>query len=211
MIKRYLIAGLLFWLPVWVTLLILRFVVELLDSSFSLLPHQYQPEQLLGMHLPGLGVLVSVLVVFFTGMMVTNFLGRRLVALWDGVVARIPLVRSIHSAVKQVSHTILSPNGQAFRKVLLVEYPRKGLWSLAFLTAEGLPVVEEEMQQPMMTIFVPTTPNPTSGFLILVSKEDVREIDMNVETALKLIISLGVVQPKVKPGNLAPSGVKDMP
>lgn len=194
-IRRYLIAGLLVWLPIWVTLLVIKFVIDILDGTMSLLPHAYQPEQLLGFAVPGLGVVISILVVFFTGMLVANFLGRKLVAFGEGIVARIPLVRSIHSAVKQVAVTLFSKDGQSFRKVYLVEYPRKGLWSVAFQAGTCADEITKQVGEEMITIFIPTTPNPTSGFLMLIPKKEAVELKMSVDQALKFIISLGVVQP----------------
>jgi uncharacterized membrane protein len=164
-----------------------------------LLPKAYQPAQLFGFNLPGLGLVLTVLIVFFTGMLVTNFLGRKLVALWDAIVDRIPLVRSIHNAVKQVANTVFAKDGQSFRKVFLVEYPRKGLWSIAFQTGGAAEEIENHVMEGMVTLFIPTTPNPTSGFLITVSRKDIIELEMSVDQALKYVISLGVVQPVLLP------------
>jgi len=201
-IRKYLISGLLVWLPIWVTLLILNFLIELMDKVFNLLPSKYQPDNLLGFHIPGLGLLFTLLVLFFTGMFVTNFLGVKLVNLWDRIVGRIPVVRSIYKGVKKVLETVISPQGQAFRKVLLVEYPRKGLWSIAFQTGQGNEEINDKTGSDMVTIFIPTTPNPTSGFLMMVPKKQVYELEMSVEEALKFVISLGVVQPgQVQPEN----------
>lgn len=194
-IKSYLIAGLLVWLPVWVTLLVIKFMVDVLDNILSLLPKAYQPEHLLGFYVPGFGLLMTLLIVFFTGMLVTNFLGRKLINLWEAIVDRIPFVRSIYNAVKQVAHTVFAKDGQSFRKVFLVEYPRKGLWSIAFQTGGVVPEIEEHVKDEMITIFIPTTPNPTSGFLMMVSKNEAIELKMSVDQALKLVISLGVAQP----------------
>ncbi len=194
-VRRYLIAGLLVWLPILVTLWVIKFIVELLDKSLSLLPHAYQPSNLFGVNIPGIGVVFSILIVFFTGMLVTNFIGHRLVALWDSIVSRIPLVRSVHAGVKQVLNTIFSSSGDAFRQVMLVEYPRKGLWSIAFLTGSGFKQAEHITQQELLTVFVPTTPNPTSGFLIMVPRSDAIPLDVSIDDALKMVISLGVVRP----------------
>ncbi len=194
-IRRYLIAGLLIWVPIWVTLLVIRFMVDLLDKTLKLLPLSYQPDTILGVHIPGFGILFSILVVFLTGLLATNFVGHRLVALGESIVARIPLVRAIYNGVKQVLHTIFSSKTQAFRRVLLVEYPRKGLWSIAFQTGQASEKITSKTQQAMVTIFIPTTPNPTSGFLMLVPQDDTIELDMSVDEALKMVISLGVVQP----------------
>lgn len=194
-IRRYLIAGLLVWIPLWATLLVIKFAVDLLDKSVDLLPRAYQPEALLGMHIPGLGIVIILLLLLLTGMVTTNFLGERLVVLGEKVLARIPLVRSIYHAVKQVVQTIFASNSQAFRKVLLIEYPRKGVWSIAFQTATIAQTLHDQLGGEMITVFLPTTPNPTSGFLILVDKASVIEIDMSVDDALKMVISLGVMQP----------------
>jgi uncharacterized membrane protein len=201
-IRRCFISGLLLWLPIWVTLLVIKFLVDILGNSITMLPHEYQPDALLGFHIPGIGFLITVLVIFFTGMVVANFLGRSVIGFWDAVINRIPLVRSIYSSVKQVSETLLTPGGQSFRKVLLVEYPRKGLWTIAFQTSEITPTALKDAfkDDDMVSFFVPTTPNPTSGFLMMAQRKDVIEMDLSVDQALKFVISLGVVQPeKVKP------------
>jgi len=194
-IRRYSIAGLLIWLPIVVTFIVIRFMVDLLDQSLNLLPHAYQPAQLIGFNIPGFGVVISLSVVFITGMLVTNFLGHLVVRMWEAILNKIPLVRTIHSAVKQVLSTIFSSSGQSFRRVLLVEYPKKGLWSIAFQTGTGTEEVNSHLESEALTLFVPTTPNPTSGFLIIARKEDVKELNMSVDDALKMVISIGVVKP----------------
>ncbi len=194
-IRRYIMAGLLVWLPLGVTILVVKMLVDLMDRSLLLLPAQYQPEQLLGMHIPGLGVIVAVVVVLSTGIVVANLFGRKLVALWEALLARIPLVNSIYSAVKQISETMFSSNGNSFRKVLLVEYPRKGLWTLAFQTGTDVGEAQCKTGREVINIYVPTTPNPTSGFFIMVPKEDVVELDMSVDEGLRMIISMGSVVP----------------
>ena len=195
LIRRYLIAGLLVWVPILVTVFVIQFIVSIMDKSLALLPKAWQPVNLLGFHAPGLGVVLSLLVLFFTGMFVTNFLGRRLVALWDNIIDRIPLVRAVYSAVKQVMNTIFMPGGNAFRKVLLVEYPRRGMWSIAFQTSESGDHFNKQVGEEMVTVFIPTTPNPTSGFLMMVPRSDVKTVDISVDQAIKFVISLGVVQP----------------
>ncbi|HAU3942040.1 TPA: DUF502 domain-containing protein [Legionella pneumophila] len=195
-IRSYLFAGLVVWLPILVTLVILRFIVDLLDQTIALLPKAYQPAQLLGFHLPGLGVVLSLILLIITGLFATNFLGQRLVSWSESILDRIPLVRSIYNATKQVINTILSTNSQAFRKVLLVEYPRKGLWSLAFQTGITAQEINQHTGTEMLSIFVPTTPNPTSGFLMVVPKSDVIELSMTIDEALKFIITLGVLLKK---------------
>lgn len=205
-IKSYIITGLLVWLPVLVTFLVIRFIVDLLDTTVSILPTAYQPQSLLGFNVPGLGVVLSVLIVIFTGMLMTNFLGKKLFNFWEALVDRIPLVRSIYNAVKQVATTIFSTDGQPFRSVYLVEYPRKGMWSIAFQTGSAADEIEEKVEEEMMTIFIPTTPNPTSGFLMMVPKSEAILLKMSVDQALKLVISLGVVQPAKLPKSDLKSG-----
>lgn len=192
--RRYIIAGLLFWLPIVITYVIIKFLINLLDGTLDLIPQKYQPDQLLGIHIPGLGLVFTIIIIFVTGILVTNFIGHQLLKLWERLVSRIPLIRSIHSAVRQVLHAILQPNGTSFRKVLLVEYPRKGMWSIAFQTSEKFH--PGSFNEPMLTIFIPTTPNPTSGFLMVIPKKDTQEIDMTIEDALRMVISLGVVTPE---------------
>ena len=194
-LRSYLLAGLVVWLPILVTFGVLRFIVELLDQTMALLPNSYQPDRLLGFHLPGLGVLLSLLLLIITGLVATNFLGQRFMRWSESILERIPLVRSIYNATKQVIQAIFATNSQAFRKVLLVEYPRKGMWTLAFQTGVGNLEISSHIDAEMLSIFVPTTPNPTSGFLMMVAKSEVIELSMTVDEALKYIISLGVMQP----------------
>ena len=194
-IRSYLLAGLVVWLPILMTFLILRFIVDLLDKTMALLPHAYQPEQLIGIHLPGLGVLLSLMLLLITGIIATNFLGQRLVSWSEAVLDKIPLVRSIYNGAKQMIQAIFATNSHAFRKVLLIEYPRKGLWSLAFQTGIADSQISQYTGTEMLSVFIPTTPNPTSGFLIMVPKTDVIEMSMTIDEALKLVISLGVMQP----------------
>lgn len=194
-IRKYLIAGLLLWIPILATLWVIKFFVELLDGSLKLLPASARPEALFGAHIPGFGVLLCLIILFFTGMFVTNFFGRQFIKLWDRLIARIPLIRSIYIGVKQIMETLFQSGNKAFREVLLVEYPRKGMWSIAFQTGKACSEVNEETGEEMLSIFVPTTPNPTSGFLIFVPAKEIRKLDISVDAALKLVISLGVVQP----------------
>ena len=197
-LRRYIMAGLLVWLPLGITILVVKMMVELMDRSLLLLPARLQPDNLLGMHIPGFGVIVTVVVVLTTGIIVANLFGRKLVALWEALLARIPLVSSIYSAVKQISETMFSSSGQSFRKVLLVEYPRKGLWTLAFQTGTDVGEAQCKTGCEVINIYVPTTPNPTSGFFIMVPKEDVVEMDMSVDEGLRMIISMGSVVPNPK-------------
>lgn len=194
-LRSYLLAGLIVWLPILVTFVVLRFIIDLLDKTMSLLPHAYQPEQLFGINLPGLGVLLSLLLLLITGLIATNILGQRLVSMSEAILDKIPLVRTIYNATKQMMHAIFATNSQAFRKVLMVEYPRKGMWSVAFQTGDASAEAVEHTGIEMVSIFIPTTPNPTSGFLMMVPKADVIELSMTTDEALKFIISLGVMQP----------------
>ncbi len=198
-IHRYFISGLLVWLPIWVTLLVIKFLVDILSNTLLLLPPRFQPDALLGMHVPGLDFVITLLVIFITGIIAANFVGSWLFKMWDAFVGRIPLVRTVYASVQQVLQTLFKPGGQSFRKVLLVEYPRAGLWSLAFQTGDATPEVSNSLKgEDMVSLFIPTTPNPTSGFLMMASKKDVVELDMSVDQALKFVISLGVVQPTVR-------------
>ncbi len=191
-LRTCLFAGLVVWLPIVVTVFVLRFIVNLLDQTIALLPTAYQPETLFGIHLPGLGVIFSLLSLIITGIVATNFFGQRIVNFGELILAKIPFVSPIYKASKQIIQAIFATNSQAFRQVVLVEYPRKDIWSLGFLThSETTSFVEN---QPLFTVFIPTTPNPTSGFLLLVDKNDIKPSTMSVDEALKFIISLGTVK-----------------
>lgn len=193
--KRYLVAGLLVWLPLGVTVMVVKLMVDLMDKSLLLLPRAYQPDQLFGIHIPGLGVILSVIIVLGTGVIVANLFGRKMVALWESFLARIPLVRSIYSSVKQIVETLFSAKGQAFKRVLLVEYPRKKMWTLAFQSSADVGEAQYKTGEDVVNVFVPTTPNPTSGFFIMLPRADVVELDMSVDEGLRMIISAGVVVP----------------
>jgi uncharacterized membrane protein len=192
-LRRYFFAGLFFWLPIWVTLLVIHFLVGLLDNTLALLPNQYQPEYFLGVKIPGFGIILSLLIVIVTGIIVTNFLGKKIVALGEAIVARIPLVRTIYMGTKQVVDTVMH-NNHSFSKVLLVEYPRTGMWSLAFMTSLASKEINQKTALEQVCVFIPTTPNPTSGFLLMIPKANVIELEMGIDQALKFIISLGVIQ-----------------
>jgi len=198
-LRSYLIAGLLVWLPIVVTVVILKFLIDVVDQTLLLLPEMAQPETFIGFRIPGLGFLLSGVVLLFTGMVVTNLLGRNMVKVWEGLLARIPVVRAIYSASKQLTETLFSGSGKSFRKVVLVRYPHPGLWTLAFLTGDGMPEANRKTGRDLANIFVPTTPNPTSGFFIMVPREDMIELDMPVDVGIKLILSAGAVSPEVKP------------
>lgn len=194
-LRRYLVAGLLVWLPLAATYIILAFAIRLIDRTLLLLPPQYRPENLLGFEIPGLGVILTLLLVFLTGLIVTNFFGRRLVGAWESLLSRIPLVRSVYGALKQITASLFADASQSFREVVLVEYPRRGLWMLAFVTGETPRKFKQVVGQQLINIYVPTTPNPTSGFYIMVPPEDLKRLDVPVEVGLKMILSAGVVNP----------------
>jgi len=202
-LRRYLIAGLLVWLPLGVTVLVIRLLVGFMDKTLLLIPANYHPDNLLGFHVPGLGLVLAVAIVLVTGVIVANFFGRRLIALWESLLARIPLVRTIYHSVKQVAETVLSADGKSFRKVLLIEYPRRGIWTLAFQTGMAVGEIQKKTGSKVVNVFVPTTPNPTSGFFILVPHEDIIELDMSVDDGLKMIVSMGVIIPGGKQGAMS--------
>lgn len=193
MFKRYFLAGLLVWLPVLAAFAVVRWIIQAMDISLSLLPVKYHPAQLIGFNIPGTGLILSVLVIMFTGMFARNFLGRRLVAAWEYLLAHIPVVSSVYRSVKQVLQTLFSSSENSFRQVLLIEYPCAGTWSVAFQTNSIEPVNPSSNTDKMLTVYVPTTPNPTSGFLLMVHEQQVKKVNMSVEEALKFVISLGVV------------------
>lgn len=199
MLRRYFIAGLLLWLPIVATLFVLKFLVNLVDKSLSLLPVAYRPDVILGFHIPGIGVVFTLICILVTGLLVTNFLGDYLVNFWEKIVNRIPLVRSIYSTVKQVVHTLFNQSGESFRKVLLVEYPKVGTWTIAFQTGRGVSQIEQVIEEELVAVFVPTAPIPTAGYTIFVPQHSVKELDISVDAAFQMIVSLGVVSPNHKP------------
>jgi uncharacterized membrane protein len=194
--KKILITGLLIWIPLAITIWVLELIVSTMDQSLLLLPPQFQPQALIGYQIPGLGALLTVLVVFVTGVLASNILGQRLVLFWERLLGRIPVVKTIYSSVKQVSDTLFAPGAQAFSKALLVQYPRKDSWTIAFLTGTPGGDVAKHLQGEYLSVYVPTTPNPTSGFFLMMRKADVIELDMSVDEALKYVISMGVVPPE---------------
>jgi uncharacterized membrane protein len=194
-VRKYLITGLLIWIPLVITIWVLKLVVDTLDQSLLLLPPQWRTESFLGFHVPGLGVILTLVIVFFTGVFATNFFGARLVHLWHEILHRIPVVNSIYSSVKQISDTLFSSSGQAFRKALLVQWPREGMWTIAFLTGVPGGDVVSHLPGDYVSVYVPTTPNPTGGYFVMAPRKDVIELDMSVDAALKYIISMGVVAP----------------
>jgi len=195
--KRYLVAGLLVWVPLGITIWVLHSLVTTLDQTLLLVPEGARPEALVGYHIPGLGVVLSFAVLLLTGIVAANFLGQRLIRFWEGLLGRIPFVKSIYSSVKQVSDTVLSDQGQAFRKALLVEFPRPGCWTIAFMTGMPAEPVARHLDGEHVSVYVPTTPNPTGGYFIMLPRSATRELEMSVDDALKYIISMGVVAPRV--------------
>jgi uncharacterized membrane protein len=193
--KKYFITGLLIWIPLVITIWVLKLVVDVLDQSLLLLPVGWQTENWLGIHIPGLGTLLTLLIIFVTGVFATNFFGAQLVELWHEILHRIPVVNSIYSSVKQISDTLFSSSGQAFRKALLVQWPMPGTWTIAFLTGTPGGDVTRHVPPDCVSVYVPTTPNPTGGYFVIVARKDVIELDMSVDQALKYIISMGVVPP----------------
>lgn len=209
--KRYFITGLLIWVPLGMTIWVLNFLIGTMDQSLLLLPENLQPENLLGMNIPGIGTVLTLFVVFVTGLLTTNIIGQKLVLFWEGVLWRIPVVKSIYYGFKQVSDTLFSSQGEAFRKALLVQYPREGSWTIAFMTGQPGGDVVNHLKGEYISVYVPTTPNPTSGFFLMMLKSDVIELDMSVDVALKYIISMGVVSPSNEnknPGRLKGSTKK---
>lgn len=200
-LRSWLVAGLLVWLPVLATILVIRLIVDLMDQTLLLLPPTWRPENLLGINIPGLGIVLAVVVLLGTGMLLTNLFGRKLVEFSERLLDRIPLVRSIYSGAKKVAETLLMPSGKSFRKVLLVEYPRKGIWCLGFQTTSELGEVQARTGKHVIGVFIPTTPNPTSGFIVMVPVEDVVELEMTVDEAVRMVMSLGVVVPTWSPSS----------
>ena len=196
--KKYFITGLLIWVPLAITAWVLSLIVRSMDQSLLLLPQAIHPEHLLGIYIPGLGALLTLLVVFLTGLVATNIVGQKLVRFWEGVLARIPVVKSIYYSVKQVSDTLFSGSGVAFRKVLLVRYPHPEAWSVAFQTGHPARDVADMLPDEHVGVFIPTTPSPVNGFFFFVRRKDVIELDMNVDEALKYIVSMGVVAPPMR-------------
>lgn len=194
--RKYFITGLLILVPLAITLWVLNLIIGTMDQSLLLLPEKWRPHAIFGFDIPGLGTILTLLVIFLTGVATRNFIGRQVVYAWEALVIRIPVVSSIYSSVKQVSDTLFSSSGNAFRKAVLVQYPREGSWTIAFLTGVPGGDVRNHLKGDYISIYVPTTPNPTSGFFLMVPRADTIELDMNVDAALKYIVSMGVVAPE---------------
>ena len=194
-LRRYLVAGLLIWLPLGVTYLAFRFLLDAVDRLLVLLPEHYQPDTLLGFHIPGFGALLAVVLLLVTGLLAANLVGRQLVGWWEDLLNRIPGVRTIYSGVKGLTETLVSGSGASFRKVALIQYPRQGVWSVGFITASGIPEIDAKTGRRLVCVFVPTTPNPTSGFIVMVPDDELIELEMGTDAAMKMIVTLGVVAP----------------
>ena len=190
--KKHFLTGLLIWVPLVITLWVLHLIVTTMDLSLEFVPADWKPH----FYFPGLGLLLTVLIVWMTGVFGSNLLGRRVILFWEGVLKRIPVVNSIYGGVKQMSDTLLKPGGQAFRKVLLVQYPRMGSWTIAFQTGQPTGEVKRHMPAEYVSVYVPTTPNPTSGFFLMMPRSEVIELSMSVDEALKYVISMGSVPPR---------------
>lgn len=195
-IRKYLVTGLILWIPLLVTFLVVRFLIRFVDQLLLLLPEPWRPEALLGFSIPGLGLLLALGILLVTGVFAANFAGRRLVEFGDRIVTRIPLVNGIYSGAKQVAETLFSDHSTAFKRVMLVEFPRKGVWSMCFQTSELVGEVQARTEEDVVCVFMPTTPNPTSGYLLFVPAKDLVPLDMRVDEGLRMIISLGVAVPR---------------
>ena len=194
-LRKWFIAGLLVIVPLVITLGVLNWIIGTLDQTLAILPEAWQPDKLLGMHIPGFGVILTLLMLLVVGGIASNFIGRKLVGWGDALVRRIPVVRSIYSSVKQVSDTVFSDSGNAFRTAVLVQWPREGVWTVAFVTGAPSGEVAAYLRDEYLSVFVPTTPNPTGGYFVMVRKSECIELDMSVDAALKYIVSMGVVAP----------------
>jgi uncharacterized membrane protein len=203
-LRKWLIAGLLVVLPVAITLWVLQWVINTLDQTLLILPNAWHPDRLLGFHLPGLGVLLALGVLLLVGAGASNYVGRHLLGWSDGVFNRIPVVRSIYSGVKQVSDTLFSENGNAFRTTVLVQWPRPDVWTIAFVTGTPGGDVANHLQGDWVSVYVPTTPNPTGGYFVMLRRSDCIELHMSVDEALRYIISMGVVVPPATPPQTPP-------
>ena len=194
-LRRIIIAGLLVWVPLGITIFIIKILLDLLGQTYLLIPVGLRPENLFGVTIPGFEIIMAFIILFSTGLVAANYLGKTLVETWEKFLDKIPLVRSIYAPLKKFAELVLSDQTQSFSKVLLIQYPRKGLYSLCFQTSKDVGEIQEKSGEDVICVFIPTTPNPTSGYIIMIPKDEVIELDMSVEDALKMIISLGVVVP----------------
>ena len=196
---KYFITGLLVLVPLFITVWVISGLVGMMDQSLLLLPETWRPKAQLGLDIPGMGAILTLLIIFVTGVIATNFFGKRLILVWEALLARVPVVKSIYASVKQVSDTLFSDSGNAFRQAVLVQFPRPGAWTIAFVTGKPGGDVANHLSGDYLSVYVPTTPNPTGGYFLMLPRADVVELDMSVDEALKYIISMGVVAPPTKP------------
>lgn len=196
--KKYFITGLLVLVPLLITVWVISSLVGMMDQSLLLLPESWRPKAQLGLEIPGVGALLTLLIVFVTGLIATNFFGKQLILLWEALLARVPVVKSIYASVKQVSDTLFSDSGNAFRQAVLVQFPRADSWTIAFVTGKPGGDVANHLHGDYVSVFVPTTPNPTGGYFLMMPRAEVITLDMSVDEALKYIISMGVVAPAEK-------------
>lgn len=196
--KKYFITGLLVLVPLLITVWVISSLIGMMDQSLLLLPESWRPKAQLGLEIPGVGALLTLLIVFVTGLIATNFFGKQLILLWEALLARVPVVKSIYASVKQVSDTLFSDSGNAFRQAVLVQFPRADSWTIAFVTGKPGGDVANHLHGDYVSVFVPTTPNPTGGYFLMMPRAEVITLDMSVDEALKYIISMGVVAPAEK-------------
>ncbi len=194
-VRKWLLAGLLVIAPLGITVWVLEWIISSLDKTLLILPQTWQPDSLLGVHIPGFGVILAFAILLTVGAVASNFFGKKLVVWWDSLLNRIPVVRSIYSSVKQVSDTLFSDSGNAFRKAVLIQWPRESVWTIAFVTGTPGGDVVNHLQGDYVSVYVPTTPNPTGGYFVMLKKTDCIELNMSVDEALKYIVSMGVVAP----------------
>lgn len=197
--KKYFITGLLVLVPLFITVWVLSSLIGMMDQSLLLLPESWRPKAQLGLEIPGMGAILTLLIIFVTGVIATNFFGQQLILVWESLLARVPVVKSIYASVKQVSDTLFSDSGNAFRQAVLVQFPREGAWTIAFITGTPGGDVANHLAGDYVSVYVPTTPNPTGGYFLMMPRTDIKPLDMTVDAALKYIISMGVVSPPAKP------------
>jgi uncharacterized membrane protein len=206
-VRNYLIGGLLIWIPILITFWVLRFLSRILDQSLLLLPPMWRPEALVGHYVPGVGIVLSLLLLFLTGLLVKNLFGRQMVGWVESLVARIPVVGAVYGGAKTFSETVFADKGQSFKQVVMVEFPRKGVYSIGFITSEQADEIQARTAEEVICVFVPTTPNPTTGFLVMFPRREITPLDMSVDEAFKMLLTLGVVVP---PWKKRPSGAANL-
>lgn len=203
-LKKYLITGILVWLPITVTIWVINYIISATDSLINLMPKTWQPIHYLGFNIPGLGVIVAVIVLFLTGLFGANVLGKKILEIWDALLIRIPVIKSIYSSVKKVSESLFSDNGRSFKTPVLVRFPHQDTWTIGFVSGNIPEPIQNALNEPHVSVYVPTTPNPTGGYYIFVAQKDIQELNMSVDEALKYVISLGMVMPDTKKKALPP-------